>query len=386
MKPYPDADRSLCERRLGVRRRSDGAISVLERDEERVALGVDLDPAVGGERRPQHPPVLDQHVGIPVAELVQQPRRALDVGEEKGHGPGRKVSHAAIMRSMRVYVTGASGFVGRHVARELRAGGHEVGDEWVDLLDPTGLRRAVADCDAVVHVAALYSFTAPAGELESVNVEGTRNVIRACREAGVGRLLATSTCATCGPVPDRRATEEDLPPAWELAVPYKRTKLEAERLVLAAGGVCANPTTPVGDGDRAPTPTGAMIRGVASGRYRAYPRIGLNVVDVRDVARGHVLALEHGRPGERYLLGGADLTMYELFGAVADLAGRPRPRVAVPYAAIRAGAVLGLVNRNEAILARTPAYFSSSKAERELGYQPGPVEPALARAVRETRG
>ena len=151
--------------------------------------------------------------------------------------------------------------------------------------------------------------------------------------------------------------------------------------MLAAGGVCVNPTTPVGDGDRAPTPTGAMIRGVATGRYRAYPRIGVNLVDVRDVARGHVLALEHGRPGERYLLGGVDLTMREVFAAVADLAGRPRPRLAVPYAAIRTGAALGLVNRNEAILARTPAYFSWAKAERELGYRPGPVEPALARAV-----
>jgi len=284
---------------------------------------------------------------------------------------------------VRVYVTGASGFVGGHVARELREHGHEVRQAWVDLLDAAGLRRAVSGCDAVVHVAALYSFTAPAAELEAVNVEGTRNVIEACRAGGVERLLATSSCATCGPVPGRQATEEDSPPEWELAVPYKRTKLEAERLVLDAGGACVNPTTPVGDGDRAPTPTGAMVRGVAVGRYRAYPRIGLNVVDVRDVARGHVLALEHGRPGERYLLGGVDLTMRELFAAVARLAGRPRPQLAVPYAAIRAGAALGLVNRNEAILARTPAYFSSEKAERELGYRPGPVEPALARAVAE---
>jgi dihydroflavonol-4-reductase len=283
-----------------------------------------------------------------------------------------------------VYVTGASGFIGSHVARELRAQGHGVRDTWVDLLDPGRLRRAVDGCDAVVHVAALYSFTAPARELEAVNVEGTRNVIEAARTAGA-RLLATSSCATCGPVPGRQATEEDLPPAWELAVPYKRTKLEAERLVLAAGGVCVNPTTPIGDGDRAPTPTGAMVRGVATGRYRAYPRIGVNVVDVRDVARGHVLALEHGRPGERYLLGGVDVTMRELFAAVARLADRPRPRLPVPYAAIRAGAALGLVNRNEAILARTPAYFSWARAARELGYRPGPVEPALARAVAEAR-
>ncbi|MGE5274290.1 MAG: NAD-dependent epimerase/dehydratase family protein [Verrucomicrobiota bacterium] len=284
---------------------------------------------------------------------------------------------------MRVYVTGASGFVGGHVVRALRDHGHDVHDRWVDLLDPSRLNRAVAGCEAVVHVAALYSFTAPARELEAVNVRGTRNVIEACRAAGVTRLLATSSCATCGPVPGRQATESDLPPDWELVVPYKRTKLEAEQLVLAAGGTCVNPTTPVGEGDRAPTPTGAMIRGVATGRFRAYPRIGLNVVDGRDVPHGHVLALEHGRPGERYLLGGVDLTMRELFASVARLAGRPRPRVPVPHAAIRVGAALGLVNRNEAILARTPAYFSWSKAARELGYLPGPVEPALARAVME---
>jgi dihydroflavonol-4-reductase len=284
---------------------------------------------------------------------------------------------------MRVYVTGASGFVGGHVARELRERGADVRDDWVDLLDADRLRRAVAGCDAVFHVAALYSFVASARELELVNVQGTRNVIEACRRECVPRLVHTSTCATCGPVPGRQATEEDEPPAWELSVPYKRTKLAAERLALTAGAVCVNPTTPVGDGDRTPTPTGAMIRGVATGRYVAYPRIGVNLVDVRDVARGHALALEHGRPGERYLLGGVDLPLREVFAAVADLAGRPRPRIAVPYAAIRAGAALGLVNRNEAILARTPAYFSWAKAGRELGYRPGPVEPALKRAVDE---
>jgi dihydroflavonol-4-reductase len=280
-----------------------------------------------------------------------------------------------------VYVTGASGFVGGHVARELRERGHDVRDVWVDLLDAPRLRRAFAGCDAVVHVAALYSFRAPARELEAVNVRGTENVIEACRSNGIERLVATSSCATCGPVPGRQATEADSPPAWELAVPYKRTKLAAERLVLTAGGVCVNPTTPVGDGDRAPTPTGAMIRGVVRGRYRAYPRIGLNVVDVRDVARGHVLALERGQPGERYLLGGVDLPLRELFAAVAALAGQAKPRVPVPSPAIRAGAAFGLVNRNEAILARTSAYFSWAKAARELGYEPGPVEPALARAV-----
>src|SRR5262249_54902610 len=123
--------------------------------------------------------------------------------------------------------------------------------------------------------------------------------------------------------------------------------------------------------------------GVATGRYRGYLDTGVNVVDVRDVARGHVLALEHGRTGERYLLGGVDLTLRDLFGAIADLAGRPRPRIRLPYAAAKALARSGVANSEEVALARLPMYFSSDKARRELGYEPGPVEPALARAVRE---
>ncbi len=290
------------------------------------------------------------------------------------------------MAVVRVYVTGASGFIGGHVVRELRKAGHEVGDEWIDLLDRERLRAGVAGCDAVFHLAALYSYDAPAAEHERVNVEGTRVVIELCRELGVGRLVHTSTCGTCGPVPGRPATEEDAPPAYELAVPYKRTKLEAERLVLAAArdgldAVVVNPTTPVGEGDRFPTPTGRMIEGVAAGRYRGFVDTGVNVVDVRDVARGHLLALERGRAGERYLLGGADLTLRELFCAVADLAGKPRPRVRVPYRAAQALARAGVANAEEVVLARLPMYFSWDKAARELGYSPGPVWPALARAV-----
>ena len=246
-----------------------------------------------------------------------------------------------------------------------------------------GLERALDGCESVFHVAALYSFDAPAEELERINVDGTRRMLEACARKGVRRVVVTSSSGTCGPVPGRPATEEDGPPAWELEVPYKRTKLEAERLALAAGAVAVNPTTPVGDGDLRPTPTGRMIAGVATGRYRAYLDIGLNVVDVRDVARGHVLALERGRPGERYLLGGVDLSLGELFAAVADLAGRPRPRLRVPYAAAWAAARAGFLNRNELLLARLPAYFSSAKAKRELGYSPGPVEPALSRATNE---
>ena len=285
---------------------------------------------------------------------------------------------------MKVYVSGATGFVGGHVARELRERGADVRDERIDLLDRPGLARVLAGCEAVVHVAALYSYDAPAEAFERTNVEGTRTLLDIARRARVRRFVHCSTAGTCGPVPGRPATEEDEPPAWELEVPYKRTKLAAERLALEANAVVVNPTTPVGEGDRKPTPTGRMIAGVARGRLPGYvATTGLNVVDVRDVARGHALALEHGEPGQRYLLGGVDLSLEELFAAVARLAGRRRPRVRVPYAVAEMAAAAGIANRDEVRLARLPMYFSSAKARSTLGYEPGPVEPALARAVTE---
>jgi dihydroflavonol-4-reductase len=275
--------------------------------------------------------------------------------------------------------------------RALEEAEHEVACEFVDVRDRARLARAFRGAEAVCHVAALYSFTAPAAEIEAVNVGGTQNVIEACREAGVRRLVHTSSCATCGPVAGRQATEEDEPPEWELVVPYKRTKLAAEQLVLAAAAdgldaLCVNPTTPVGEGDEAPTPTGAMVRGVATGRFRASLRgAGLNLVDVRDVARGHVLALERGRAGERYLLGGIDVTLTEAFALIARAAGRRPPRLELPYSAVQLLARAGIANKQEVTLARLPAWFSSAKAERELGYSASPIEPALERAVADLR-
>ena len=281
-------------------------------------------------------------------------------------------------------MSGATGFVGSHVARELREQGADVRDERVDLLDREELERVVDGCEAVVHVAALYSYEAPESELERVNVEGTRTILAAALDKGVRRFLFTSTAGTCGPVPGRVATEKDEPPEWELSVPYKRTKLESERLALAAGAVVVNPTTPVGDGDAKPTPTGQMIEDVATGRIRGYvATTGLNVVDVRDVARGHALALERGEPRERYLLGGVNLPLGELFAVIADLAGRARPQLRVPYPLAVAAAKTGFANADEVNLARIPMYFSSDKAGSTLGYEPGPVEPALARATAE---
>ena len=285
---------------------------------------------------------------------------------------------------MKVYVSGATGFIGSHVARELREQGADVRDERVDLLDAPALERAVAGCEAVVHVAALYSFDAPAAAIERVNVDGTRNLLDTAARKGVRRFLFTSTSGTCGPVPGRPATEEDAPPPWELAVPYKRTKLASERLAREAGAIVVNPTAPIGDGDRKPTPTGRMVANVVRGRMPAYlGTTGLNLVDVRDVARGHALALARGEPGERYILGGVDLPLGEVFAAIADLAGRPRPRIRVPYAVALAAGKARLVNSDEVRLARLPMYFSWQKAHARLGYAPGPVEPALARAVAE---
>jgi dihydroflavonol-4-reductase len=285
---------------------------------------------------------------------------------------------------VRVYVSGATGFVGGHVAQVLREQGADVRDERVDLLDPPALELAVEGCDAVVHVAALYSYDADPGEIERVNVAGTRNVLDAAARQGVSRVLFTSTAGTCGPVSGRSASEEDEPPAWELAVPYKRTKLAAEVLAREAGAVIVNPTTPVGPGDGKPTPTGRMIAGVATGRIQGFvATTGLNLVDVRDVARGHALALEHGAPGERYILGGVNLPLEEIFAAIADLAERRRPRIPVPYAVAEVAGRFGLANRDEVKLARLPMYFTWDKARDTLGYTPGPVEPALALAVAE---
>jgi dihydroflavonol-4-reductase len=313
---------------------------------------------------------------------------------------------------VRALVTGATGFIGSHIVAALTAAGTEVRGfdrelptscEGVvgDILDADALARAMRGCDAVFHLAAVYSFArARAREMEAVNVDGTRAVLDAAARAGVRRVVHTSSCATCGPVAGRPATEADAPPSWELAVPYKRTKLEGERLALAAARdgldvVVVNPTTPVGPGDRGPTPTGKMVADVAHGRARAYLIGGaLNVVAVEDVAGGHLLAFDRGRAGERYLLGGENLSLREVFATVARAAGKRPPLIGVPwalaYAAARAGdAALRLVGRepsllvvDEVRLARLPMTFDDAKARGELGYASRPAREALAAAAR----
>jgi dihydroflavonol-4-reductase len=317
---------------------------------------------------------------------------------------------------MRILLTGASGFIGARIASELATQGAQVRAycrsepppeasvcDWAaaDVRDPTALRRAAAGCEAIIHTAARYSYDrSDAQAMYEINVLGTRNVIEVAIEAGIRRLLLTSSSATCGPVPGRPATERDHPPSWELDVPYKRTKLLAERLALEAAGesievVCVNPTTVIGPGDREPTPSGKMIRDLVSGGIIGYVRgAGINIVSVEDVARGHALALDRGRSGERYILGGENLPLRDAFALTMEALGKPPPRLAVPWSGVFGAALLAdgygrLVGRkprllvlDEVRLARTPLFFSSAKARTELGYEPGSAAEALASAAR----
>lgn len=319
---------------------------------------------------------------------------------------------------MKALVTGASGFIGAHVAAALAAAGAQVrafdrrpppagvlpgGVEPLagDVTDAQAVARAMADCDAVFHLAAVYSYRrADAALMEAVNVRGTRVVLDAAARGPRRRIVHTSSCATCGPVAGRAANERDRPPDFEMVVPYKRTKLEGERLALAAAAegldvVVVNPTTPVGPGDRRPTPTGKMVADVAAGRARAYLAGSvLNVVAVQDVAAGQLRAHERGRAGERYLLGGENLAMRDVFAAVAEAAGRPAPRVAIPWAlawgaARVADAALRPLGReprllvlDEVRLARLPMAFDDARARSELGHRSRPARDALAEAAR----
>ena len=303
---------------------------------------------------------------------------------------------------MRALVTGAAGFIGSHVARALEDAGWDVrrfdlrggaGIVAGDLLDRAALRRAMDGVDTVFHLAALYSYArADAAAMARVNVEGTRAVIE---EAGGRRVVHTSSCATCGPVAGRPATEEDEPAAWELRIPYKRTKIAGERIALEAAArgadvVVVNPTTPVGPGDLRPTPTGKMISDVARGHARAYlAGSALNIVAVEDVARGHLLAHGRGVAGRRYLLGGENLEMRDVFATIARAAGRRPPRLAVPWSAAYAAAWVAarlraepsLLVLDEVRVARLPMRYDDSRARRELGYTSSPAADALARAV-----
>jgi dihydroflavonol-4-reductase len=315
-------------------------------------------------------------------------------------------------------VTGAAGFIGGHVVAALASGGAQVrafdrtappaqvmldGVEFMpgDVLDADAMRRAVDGCDAVFHLAAVYSYArSDEALMRAVNVRGTRTVLDAALRGPRRRVVHTSSCATCGPAPGRHASERDLPQPRELDVPYKRTKLEGERLALAAARdgaevIVVNPTVPVGPGDLRPTPTGKMVADVARGRAGAYlARSALNIVAVQDVACGQVLAFERGRPGERYLLGGENLSVRDVFAVIARTAGLPAPRLPIPWTAAYAGArvadgLLRPIGReprmlvlDEVRVGRLPHLFDDAKARAELGYSSRPAADALEDATR----
>ncbi|HLN04379.1 MAG TPA: hopanoid-associated sugar epimerase [Bryobacteraceae bacterium] len=310
-------------------------------------------------------------------------------------------------------VTGASGFIGWHIARLLGERGHkvralvrpasklrELDAETVtgDLREAVSLDRAVVGCGLVFHVAADYRLWArDQRELYESNVEGTRNLLEAARRAGVERVVYTSTVGCIGVPKDGLGDETQPVRLEEMAGAYKRSKFLAERVALdfAASGfpvVVVNPTAPVGDHDVKPTPTGKIVLDFLKGALPAFIDTGLNLVDVRDTAEAHLLAAERGRPGERYIVGSENLTLAEILQKLARLTGREAPRVKLPYAVAYAAGVITtgwarltgrppLAPLDAVRMAKKKMFVSIEKARRELGFSPGPVDVALGRAV-----
>jgi len=310
-------------------------------------------------------------------------------------------------------VTGASGFLGWHVARVLlergygvralvrqgsRIEGLDVERVTGDLRDPASLARAVTGCGLLFHVAADYRLWAKdPSELYRSNVDGTRNLLEAARQAGVERVVYTSTVGCIG-IPHGGIGDESAPVSLaDMAGHYKRSKFLAEQVALeyARDGfavVIVNPTAPIGDHDVKPTPTGKIVVDFLNGDMPAFIDTGLNVVDVRDTAEGHVLACERGRSGERYILGSENLTLAQILQKLAAITGRKAPTMQLPYAVAWCAGVCstawaGVTGRPprvplEAVrMARKKMWVTHEKAQRHLGFHPGPAEQALARAV-----
>ena len=320
---------------------------------------------------------------------------------------------------MTTLVTGATGFVGSAVARRLIGRGEEVralvrprseqGNiegldvEIVrgDLRDPSSLAPAVAGCDALYHLAADYRLWTPRPqEIYSTNVDGTRNLMRVAGEAGVRRIVYTSSTATLGHSRGGVPADEETPVTLEDMIgPYKRSKFLAEAEVRRLARdeklpvVIVNPSTPVGPRDIKPTPTGRMIVQAAGGKIPAYVDTGLNIVHVDDVAEGHLLAFEHGKTGERYILGGEDLTLKEILTEIAMICGRRPPLLRLPPSAVLPFAAAAeawarlrgghepMVTRDSVRMSRHKMYFSAEKAKRALSYAHRPAKDALMDAV-----
>jgi len=319
---------------------------------------------------------------------------------------------------MLAFVTGATGFLGSHVARVLAEQGAKLrllvrttsdlrniadlsADRVVgDLRDPASIEKALAGCDALFHVAADYRLWVPDPEqMYRSNVEGTRGLIEAARKQGVRRIVYTSSVATMGFSSNGTLADENSPVSLANMIgPYKRSKFMAEQVAFEAARsgvdvVVVNPTTPIGEGDLKPTPTGRIVVDFLKRKFPAYVDTGLNLVDATECARGHIQALEKGRAGERYILGGENLTLKQILDRLAAITGLPSPRVKLPYVfALAAGVVDETVTGR--ILGREPRatidavrmgrkkmFTTSAKAERELGWRPSPVDGALRRSV-----
>ncbi len=319
---------------------------------------------------------------------------------------------------MIAFVTGATGFVGSHVARVLLEQGSEVrllvrpssdlrniqdlaGDRVTgDLRDASSIEKAMLGCDVVFHVAADYRLWAPdSDQMYRSNVEGTRTILSAARKNRVRRVVYTSSVATMGFAADGSSADENSPVSLDNMIGhYKRSKYMAEEIAIAEGRngldvVIVNPSTPVGERDIKPTPTGRIILDFLKKKFPAYVDTGLNLVDATECARGHVAALEKGRSGERYILGGENLTLKQILDKLAVITGLPSPTIRVPYfIALATGVVdeifTGRIRGREprvtidaVRMGRKKMFVSSTKAERELGWKPLPVDNALRRAV-----
>ncbi|HEY6620821.1 MAG TPA: hopanoid-associated sugar epimerase [Steroidobacteraceae bacterium] len=319
---------------------------------------------------------------------------------------------------MKALVTGATGFVGAAVARALlrehwqvrvlaRRGSDRRNLKGLDaevfegdLNDADSLQRAAQGCDALFHVAADYRLGArDPEELYRTNVEGTRNVLDAAHRSGVRRIVYTSSVATIGiPADGTPGDEQSVNSLENMIGHYKRSKYLAEEVAREAAQdgisvVIVSPSTPVGPGDVKPTPTGQLVLDAAAGRMPAYVDTGLNIVHVDDVAAGHLLAYERGNAGERYILGGEDMSLREILEVIARLEGRNPPRVRLPYGVVLPLAYLaegfaklsgrsGRITLEGVRMSRKKMFFSSAKAARELGYRWRPPEQAFEDAIR----
>jgi dihydroflavonol-4-reductase len=319
---------------------------------------------------------------------------------------------------MLAFVTGATGFVGSHVAGVLAEQGADLrllvrsssdprnieglrADRVTgDLRDPVSIERAMAGCDVVFHVAADYRlWVRDPEQMYRANVEGTRAVLEAARNNHVRRVVYTSSVATMGFTSNGHPADEDSPVSLGGMIGhYKRSKFMAEEVALEAGRggmgvVVVNPSTPVGEQDVKPTPTGRIVVDFLKKKFPAYVDTGLNLVDVRECARGHVAALEKGRSGERYILGGENLTLKQILDKLASITGLPSPSLRVPYLLALAtgvvdevvtGRILGREPRatiDAVRMGRKKMFVSCEKAERELGWKVVPVDDALRRAA-----